>query len=127
MLVLVVLWLMLGAHLNELARVLHKALLVSVLMYGSETMTRKEKERPRIRAVLMDNLKDLLGIRIMDEASNVRIQELCGVIKGVEERTDEGILRRFAIWRKWRMIEPLRGCVWGCEQVIGQQVGGRIV
>ena len=41
MLVLVVLWLMLGAHLNELARVLHKALLVSVLMYGSETMTWK--------------------------------------------------------------------------------------
>ena len=35
----------------ECARVLHESLLVIVLMYGSETMIWKEKERSRIRAV----------------------------------------------------------------------------
>ena len=47
------------------ARVLHETLLVPVLTYGSETMICKE-ERSRIRAVQMDNLKDLLGVRRMD-------------------------------------------------------------
>ena len=50
----------------ECARVLHETLLVPVLMYGSETMLWKEEERSRIRAVQMDNLRDLLGIRRMD-------------------------------------------------------------
>ena len=36
-----------------------------VLMYSSETMIWK-KERPRIRAVQMDNLRDLLGVRKMN-------------------------------------------------------------
>ena len=47
----------------ECARVLHETLLVPVLMYGSETMLWKE-ERPRIRAVQMDNIRGLLGIRM---------------------------------------------------------------
>ena len=33
------------------ARVLHKTLIVPVLMYGSEKMIRREKERSRVRAV----------------------------------------------------------------------------
>ena len=37
----------------------------------------------------MDNFRDLLGIRRLDEVKNVRIKELCGVMKGVDERTDE--------------------------------------
>ena len=41
----------------EYARVLHETLLVPVLMYGSETMLWKEKERCRVRAVQMDNLR----------------------------------------------------------------------
>ena len=36
----------------ECARVLHKGLFVPVLLYGSETMLRREKERSKIRAVL---------------------------------------------------------------------------
>ena len=36
----------------ECVRVLHETLLIPVLMYGSETMLWKEKERCRIRAVL---------------------------------------------------------------------------
>ena len=45
--------------------VLQETLFVSVLMYGSETMLWKE-ERSRIRAVHIENLRGLLGIRRMD-------------------------------------------------------------
>ena len=44
----------------------------------------------------MDNFRDLLGIRRLDEVPNVRIKELCGVMKGVDERTDEGALWWFS-------------------------------
>ena len=42
---------------HECARVSHESLLVPVLMYNSETMTWKEKEKSRIRAVQIDNLR----------------------------------------------------------------------
>ena len=54
----------------ECARVLHKTLLVSVFMYGSETMIWKEEERSRIRVVQMDKIRSLLGIRRMDRVPN---------------------------------------------------------
>ena len=79
----------------ECARILHEILLVPVLMYGVETVLRKEKERFSIRAVHMKNLRGLLGIRRMDRVSNARIRELCGVRKGLDERIDEGVLRWF--------------------------------
>ena len=59
----------------EYARVLHKTLLVPVLMYGNETMLWKEEERFRIRALQMDNLKSLLGIRKMDRVLNAWIKK----------------------------------------------------
>ena len=43
----------------------------------------------------MENLRGMLGIRRMDKAPNVRIRELCGVRKGLDERIDEGVLRWF--------------------------------
>ena len=49
------------------------------------------KERFRIRDVQMDNLRPLLGIRRMSRVPN-KIRELCGVMKGVDERIDEGVL-----------------------------------
>ena len=55
----------------------------------------KEKERSRLRAVQMDNLRGLLGIRRMDRDPNLRIRELCGVSKDLDERIDEGVLRWF--------------------------------
>ena len=58
----------------ECARVLHETLLVPVLIYGSETML-WEEERPRIRAVQMNKLRGLLGIRKMDRVPNARIKE----------------------------------------------------
>ena len=45
----------------QFARVLHETLFVPVLMYGSETMIRRERERSRVRAVQIDNLRGLLG------------------------------------------------------------------
>ena len=42
------------------------SVLVPVLMYGSETMMWREKERSRNRTVQMDNLRGLLIIRKMD-------------------------------------------------------------
>ena len=48
-----------------------------VLMYVSETMLWKEKERSRVKVVQMDNLRGLLGIRRMDRVLNAWIRELC--------------------------------------------------
>ena len=88
----------------EYARDLHDTLFVPVIMYGSETMLWREKARSRVKAVQMDNLRRLLGIRRMDRVPNVRIREFCGVRKGVDERIDEGVLRL----RGWRSIESPR-------------------
>ena len=55
-------------------------------------MLRKEKKISRIRAVQMDNFRGLLSIRRIDKVPNPQIRELCGVMKGVEERIDKGIL-----------------------------------
>ena len=52
-----------GLHL-ECARVLHEALLMPVLLYGSRTIL-KEKRRSKIRVVQMDTLRCLLGIMKM--------------------------------------------------------------
>ena len=41
--------------------VLHETLLVPVLTYGSEKVLWKERERSKIRAVQMDNIRGLLG------------------------------------------------------------------
>ena len=54
----------------ECARVLHEILLVIVFTYGSETMLWKEKERSKIRAVQIDNLRGLHGIRRLDRVPN---------------------------------------------------------
>ena len=50
------------------------------------------EEKSRIRAVQMDNLRGLLGIRRMDKVPNARIRHLCWVMKGVDEKID-GVLR----------------------------------
>ena len=55
---------------RECTRVLFETLLAPVLMYDSETMLWKEKEKSRIKAVQMDNIKGLLGIRRIDRVLN---------------------------------------------------------
>ena len=64
-------------------------------MYGNVTMLWEEQERSRVRTVQMDNLRGLLSIRRIDRALNARIRELCGVRKGQDEKSDEGVLRWF--------------------------------
>ena len=39
--------------------------------------------------------RGLLGIRRMDRLPNARIRELCRMMKGVDEKIDEGLLRWF--------------------------------
>ena len=41
----------------------------------------EEKKRSRVRAVQMDSLRGLLSIKEIDRIQNVRIRELCGVMK----------------------------------------------
>ena len=60
--------------LFECGRVLHKSLLLPFLTYGSKTMIWREKERSSIRALQMDNLRSLLGIRRMDKVLNAQIR-----------------------------------------------------
>ena len=72
---------------------LHESLLISVLAYGSEVIIWRENEWSRIGAVHMDNLRGLLAIIRMDKVPNALIRELCGVTKGVDEKTDESVLR----------------------------------
>ena len=48
---------------------LHETLLVPILIYGNEKMLWK-KERSRIRAVKMDNPREILDIRRMDRVQN---------------------------------------------------------
>ena len=55
---------------------LHESLVVSVLLYVSETIWR-EKEKSRIRAVLLDYHRGLLGIRRMGKILNARVREVC--------------------------------------------------
>ena len=50
--------------------------LVPILMYGNNTMVWKEKERSRIWAVRMDNLRDLLSIKRMDKLLNAWIRQV---------------------------------------------------
>ena len=73
----------------ECAGVFHETLVVPVLLYGSEAILQKEKKRSRVRAVQMDNLRGLFGIRRMDRVLNARIRELCGMRKGLDERIDD--------------------------------------
>ena len=66
----------------ECARFLHETLLVPVLIYDSEAMIWREKERSRIRATQMESLRGFLGIIRMDKILNTR-REFCGVTNGV--------------------------------------------
>ena len=47
----------------------------------ADTMIYREKERSRIRAAQMDNLRGLLGVTRMNRVPNVQIREVYGVVK----------------------------------------------
>ena len=79
----------------QCSRVLHEILLVPVLIYGTEIMLWKEKERSRVRPVQMNNLRGFLGIRRGDRIPDPWIRKLYEVMKGLDERIYEGVLRWF--------------------------------
>ena len=105
----------------EYFMVLHESLFVPVLMDGSERLI--WKERSRIRTVLMDNLRSLLGIRRTDKIPNAWIREFCGVVKGMDERIDEAkvFYDGTAMWREWKMIGLLRGSMQGNVLLVAQR------
>ena len=76
------------------------------------------KERSRIRAVQMDNIRRLLGIRKMDMTPNAQIRELCCVKKGLRGKIDEGVPWCSTMWRGWRVIGLPRE-----SMVVVQRVG----
>ena len=77
----------------ECAIVLHETLLVPVLMYSSEVMLWKKKEKSRVRVIQMDYLRGLIGIRRMDRVPNAHIREFCRMKKRLDERIDEDAFR----------------------------------
>ena len=56
---------------------LYEGLLTLVLIYGSETVVWRMKQRSRIRDAQIDNFKGLEGIRIIYRIANLLVRELC--------------------------------------------------
>ena len=104
---------------NLIVLFLHESTIVPVLMYGSETMMWKEKERSRIRAIQMDNLRGLLGIKRMDKIPNSLLRELCRMMNLVDLRVNDSS----AVCREWREKGLLRWYMYGSVLVIAQCVG----
>ena len=93
-------------------RVLYSTLFVSVLLYDSETMIWSEKKRSRIWAILMNDLRSLIGIRRIDIVPNIQIRELCRVIKEMDDRIDEGVTGSSDILKERGIIGLLKGYMW---------------
>ena len=77
------------------AKILHEKMLVPTLLYGSECMVWKPKERWKIQAVQMDNLRGMLGVKRVDKMKNEEIRRKFGIEKGVNELINESVLRWF--------------------------------
>ena len=60
----------------------------------------------------MDNHRGLVGIRRVDRVPVARIREFSGVMKKLNERTDEGVLRWFGHVGRDRIAK--RVCVGEC-------------
>ena len=68
------------------------------------------KERSRIRAIQMDNLRGLRGVRRKDRILNAWIRELCGLRNLFSSNS-------VVMWRGWRIIGLLRESM--LESVLG--------
>ena len=93
---------------------LYETLFVPVLLYGSEIVVWREKERSRGRAVQMDNRRGLLGIRRIDRVPNAGVRKLCRVTKwGGIKRLMKAFSNGSAILKEWVIIGLLKGYTWG--------------
>ena len=77
----------------QAARGLHEGVLVPTLTYGCETLVWHEREKSRVRAVEMDMLRGVCGVRRIDWVRNEVVRERCGVQKSVDQRVEESVLR----------------------------------
>ena len=93
----------------ECARVLYESLLVPVLTYGREAMRCKEKEISCVSEWIVPNPQK---------------RELWGLKKGMDERIDKGVLRRFN--HVERMENDRNAKVYAVAQWVGQGRGGTI-
>ena len=79
----------------ESARALYESLLAPTILYGSETLYMKEQEKSRVRAIEMDYLRKIVGVRRTDKVRNTMVREICGVKAGVDGRRERLMLGWF--------------------------------
>ena len=84
--------------------ILNEDLLVPTLMYGIETMVWREKERSRISAGQIDNLRGILSIRSTHIMPNPQVKELCGMKKVM----DKSVLWGFGHLEEWGIVKLLK-------------------
>ena len=95
-----------------------------VLMYGSQTLLWKEKKRYKVRAMQMDNLRGLRGIRRMDRIAGsrsvVRLRKRwidtvkeCFKKRGLDVSQARRMVQDRSEW--WRFVS---GNAWGVPQVM---------
>ena len=70
-----------------------------------------EKERCRVSAVQIDNLRGLLVIRRMVRAPNSQVGELCRVMKGWMKDMTKLFSDGLEIFKEWGMIGLLKGYI----------------
>ena len=97
-----------GGAVRSLVNALHVAMLMPVLLYTKDNDMKKKKIF-RIRAVHMDNLRGLLGIRRMYRVLNAWVIEFFGVTKGVDKILTKSFSQGTNILKEWRIIGLLRG------------------
>ena len=73
----------------------HRGVLVSTLMYGSESWVWQKKHESRINAVEMRALRSMIGVKLSDRVRNSVIRERCGVNEDVVTKIEKGMLRWF--------------------------------
>ena len=66
-----------------------------VLMYSSETMILRKRSSLGLGLYRWTNSEVCWVSRRMDKVPNARIRQLCRVMKGLEDRIDEGVLQWF--------------------------------
>ena len=77
----------------ECPRVMHEALLCLFFFMVVRQRYGRIRRWSRIRAVHLNNIGSLSGIRGINGVLNARIKGLCLLTKGVDERIGEGLPR----------------------------------
>ena len=102
---------------------LFQAIVLSTLLYGSETWAPLAKHTKRLQAFIMDCLRVVLGVTRWDKMRNTQLLSLGGL-----DRVEVMIMRRRLCWlgHLERMEDPrLPRCLLACQPAFGKRsVGG---